>query len=93
MHSVSCLYRMNSFRSINALPTKSRRSYTPSFLAIRTAVRSILRPERAYELGLRAGYEAGPRNHALSGPYRLALVPTVEEQIREEITALLEKLK
>ena len=46
----------------------------------------------AYELGLRAGYEAGPRNHALSGPYRLALVPSVEEQIREEITNLLEQL-
>ena len=47
----------------------------------------------AYELGLKAGYEAGPRNHALSGPYRLALVPSVEEQIREEITDLLGKLK
>ena len=47
----------------------------------------------AYELGLKAGYEAGPRNHALSGPYRLALVPAVEEQIRAEITNLLGKLK
>lgn len=47
----------------------------------------------AYELGLKAGYEAGPRNHALSGPYRLALRPSVEEQIREEITDLLEELK
>ena len=47
----------------------------------------------AYELGLRAGYEAGPRNHALSGPYRLALLPAVEEQIRSEITDLLGKLK
>ena len=47
----------------------------------------------AYELGLRAGYEAGPRNHALSGPYRLALLPSVEEQIHAEITDLLEKLK
>ena len=47
----------------------------------------------AYELGLKAGYEAGPRNHALSGPYRLALVPSVEEQIREEITDLLGKVK
>ena len=46
----------------------------------------------AYELGLKAGYEAGPRNHALSGPYRLALLPAVEEQIREEITDLLGKL-
>ena len=47
----------------------------------------------AYELGLKAGYEAGPRNHALSGPYRLALVPAVEEQIHAEITDLLGKLK
>ena len=47
----------------------------------------------AYELGLKAGYEAGPRNHALSGPYRLALLPSVEKQIREEITDLLGKLK
>ena len=46
----------------------------------------------AYELGLKAGYEAGPRNHALSGPYRLALLPSVEEQIREELTNLLEGL-
>ena len=47
----------------------------------------------AYELGLRAGYEAGPRNHALSGPYRLALPPSVEERIRSEMTDLLGKLK
>ena len=47
----------------------------------------------AYELGLKAGYEAGPRNHALNGPYRLALLPAVEEQIREELTDLLGKLK
>ncbi len=47
----------------------------------------------AYELGLKAGYEAGPRNHALSGPYRLALVPAVEEQICEEITDLLCSVK
>ena len=47
----------------------------------------------AYDLGLRAGYEAGPRNHALSGPYRLALRPSVEEQIHAEITDLLGKLK
>lgn len=47
----------------------------------------------AYDLGLRAGYEAGPRNHALSGPYRLALQPSVEEQIRTEITDLLGTLK
>ena len=47
----------------------------------------------AYELGLKAGYEAGPRNHALSGPYRLALLLSVEEQIREEITDLLGNLK
>ncbi len=47
----------------------------------------------AYELGLRAGYEAGPRNHALSGPYRLALLPSVEEQIHAEMTDLLGKLK
>ena len=47
----------------------------------------------AYELGLKAGYEAGPRNHALSGPYRLALVPAVEEQIHTEMTDLLGKLK
>ena len=48
---------------------------------------------KAYELGLRAGYEAGPRNHALSGPYRLALPPEVEEQIHAEITDLLGELK
>ena len=47
----------------------------------------------AYDLGLRAGYEAGPRNHALSGPYRLALMPAVEEQIHAEITDLLGILK
>ena len=47
----------------------------------------------AYELGLKAGYEAGPRNHALSGPYRLALVPAVEEQIHAELTDLLGQLK
>ena len=47
----------------------------------------------AYELGLRAGYEAGPRNHALSGPYRLALPPSAEERIRAEMTDLLGKLK
>ena len=47
----------------------------------------------AYELGLKAGYEAGPRNHALSGPYRLALLPSVEEQIHAEMTDLLEQLK
>ena len=49
--------------------------------------------KKAYELGLRAGYEAGPRNHALSGPYRLALLPAVEAQIQAEITDLLGKLK
>ena len=49
--------------------------------------------QKAYDLGLRAGYEAGPRNHALSGPYRLALLPAVEEQIHTEITDLLKKLK
>ncbi len=49
--------------------------------------------KEAYELGLRAGYEAGPRNHALSGPYRLALPPSVEERIHTEITDLLGKLK
>ncbi len=47
----------------------------------------------AYDLGLRAGYEAGPRNHALRGPYRLALLPAVEEQIHAEMTVLLGKLK
>ena len=47
----------------------------------------------AYELGLKAGYEAGPRNHALSGPYRLALLPAVEEQIHAEMTDLLARLK
>jgi len=47
----------------------------------------------AYELGLKAGYEAGPRNHALSGPYRLALLPSVETQIQAEITDLLDSLK
>lgn len=47
----------------------------------------------AYDLGLRAGYKAGPRNHALSGPYRLALLPAVEEQIHAEMTVLLGKLK
>ena len=47
----------------------------------------------AYDLGLRAGYEAGPRNHALSGPYRLALLPSVEEQIHAEITDLLARVK
>lgn len=47
----------------------------------------------AYELGLRAGYEAGPRNHALGGPYRLALLPSVEEQIHQELTTLLGRLK
>lgn len=47
----------------------------------------------AYALGLRAGYEAGPRNHALSGPYRLALPPSVEERIHAEMTDLLAKLK
>ena len=47
----------------------------------------------AYELGLRAGYEAGPRNHALSGPYRLALLPSVEVLIQAEITDLLGKLQ
>ncbi|MDE0086609.1 MAG: hypothetical protein OXU23_12900 [Candidatus Poribacteria bacterium] len=49
--------------------------------------------KKDYELGLRGGYEAGPRNHALNGPYRLALLPSVEEQIREEITNLLVGLK
>ena len=49
--------------------------------------------KKDYELGLRAGYEAGPRNHALSGPYRLALLPSVEEQIHAEMTDLLQKLK
>ena len=49
--------------------------------------------QKAYELGLRAGYEAGPRNHALSGPYRLALLSSVEAQIHAEITELLGKLK
>ena len=48
--------------------------------------------KEAYELGLRAGYEAGPRNHALSGPYRLALPPSVEERIHTEITELLGQL-
>ena len=47
----------------------------------------------AYELGLKAGYEAGPRNHALSGPYRLALLPAVEEQIHAEMTDMLARLK
>jgi hypothetical protein len=47
----------------------------------------------AYELGLKAGYEAGPRNHALSGPYRLALLPSVEERIHAELTDLLGQLK
>ncbi len=49
--------------------------------------------KKAYELGLRAGYEAGPRNHALSGPYRLALLPSVEAQIQAEITDILGKLQ
>ena len=47
----------------------------------------------AYELGLKAGYEAGPRNHALSGPYRLALLPSVEERIHTELTNLLADVK
>ncbi len=47
----------------------------------------------AYELGLQGGYEAGPHNHALSGPYRLALLPSVEAQIRAEITDLFGRLK
>lgn len=45
--------------------------------------------KKDYELGLKGGYEAGPRNHALGGPYRLALRPSVEAQIRSEITELL----
>ena len=49
--------------------------------------------KKDYELGLRGGYEAGPRNHALSGPYRLALLPSVEAQIRAEITELLASVK
>ena len=49
--------------------------------------------KEAYELGLRAGYEAGPRNHALSGPYRLALPPSIEERIHAEMTDLLGRLK
>ncbi|RKU31526.1 hypothetical protein C6497_01645 [Candidatus Poribacteria bacterium] len=48
--------------------------------------------KKDYELGLKGGYEAGPRNHALGGPYRLALRPSVEAQIREEITDLLGNL-
>lgn len=48
--------------------------------------------KKDYELGLKGGYEAGPRNHALGGPYRLALHPSVEVQIREEITDLLREL-
>lgn len=49
--------------------------------------------QRAYELGLRGGYEAGPRNHALSGPYRLALEPFVEGMIQEEMVSLLGAFK
>lgn len=49
--------------------------------------------QSAYELGLRGGYEAGPRNHALSGPYRLALEPFVEGMIQEEMVSLLEALR
>ncbi|MDE0637487.1 MAG: hypothetical protein OXI43_16750 [Candidatus Poribacteria bacterium] len=49
--------------------------------------------KKDYELGLRSGYEAGPRNHALSGPYRLALLPSVEKHIHTEITDLLGQLK
>lgn len=48
--------------------------------------------QHAYELGLRGGYEAGPRNHALSGPYRLALEPFVEKVIQEEMVSLLNTL-
>lgn len=48
--------------------------------------------KKDYELGLKGGYEAGPRNHALGGPYRLALHPSVEAQIRSEITELLGEL-
>lgn len=48
--------------------------------------------KKDYELGLKGGYEAGPRNHALGGPYRLALRPSVEAQIRSEITELLGEL-
>ena len=47
----------------------------------------------AYDLGLKAGYEVGPRNHALSGPYRLALHSSVEEQIHKEIKYLLYNLR
>lgn len=49
--------------------------------------------KKDYELGLRGGYEAGPRNHALSGPYRLALLPAVEARIHAEITELLASVK
>ncbi len=41
----------------------------------------------------KAGYEAGRRNHALSGPYRLVLDLSVEVQIRSEITEIFGKLK
>lgn len=48
--------------------------------------------KKDYEFGLKGGYEAGPRNHALGGSYRLALRPSVEAQIRSEITELLGEL-
>ncbi len=49
--------------------------------------------KKDYELGLRGGYEAGPRNHALGGPYRLALHPSAESRILAEIVELLDELK
>jgi len=57
------------------------------------AAETVITSIKAYELQLRGGYEAGPRNHALSGPYRLALLPSVEAQIHAEMTDLLASVK
>lgn len=54
---------------------------------------TVITSIKAYELGLRAGYEAGPRNHALSGPYRLVLLPSVEAPLHAEMTDLLASVK
>jgi len=56
-------------------------------------VEQYIATRKAYELGMRGGYEASPHGHALQSKHRLALEPIVEEMIQGGIQKVMSELQ
>ena len=56
-------------------------------------VEQYIATRKAYELGMRGGYEASPHGHALHSKHRLALEPKAADMIEEGILEVMKKLQ